>query len=373
MKKIILLFVMIFGLSGCNQSPQTINSQGEVVAEKTVSINGPYKMNLPLEESPIRGIVKQSDSYPTIDAMEAGLLKLAPNYVSTKYYYQQGQILSGEDASLLLNHHLSDEEFNQLKQTDPNAQNIGLNPIIKADDPNSEKNMVTTLLEQDFYTGSGDEKEIKTVVIGVGLNLPMHLDQNTKQLVFDDFDKFLTYDGKLIANQLISTIRSKDGYNTIPIMFGFYQQSKNPIIPGNFIAQGYVNENQQTLETIDKVNQEYVPFLDQIGINKDIDLNNKVQTLKNDLINYFGTDVNLSCTGFYEDNKLKHLDFTIIFPSNSMLEGGAIVNFIENELNNKINVNCEINASVVSATGTPIGSLIKRNNKITKIINQEGN
>lgn len=371
MKKSLLgLLVILLSISGCNQAPQTIDAQGESVKPVSVNANIPFQMCLPISESPIRGIVVQSESYPNIDNMESGLLNQATNYIDKNLFYQQGEVLSGEDASNLLKHHLSDADFQTALNSDPQAQNIGLNPIVKEDDPTSKNNVVTTLIEQDFYKNK-DEKEITAIAIGVGVDFPTSVDEQTGSTKVSDMEKFLTYDGKNIANQISQVVRSKPGYEQIPIMFGFYQQSANPTIPGVYIARGYLNKNDANIQELTSVNQEYIPFLDELGIKRDLDLNNKVQTLKNELINYFGSDINLNALGFYVDNKLQYLDISIIFPSSSIVEGNAIINFIEEQLHSNVNINSKVKVSVVSAIGEPIGSLIKDGNNINKIINRE--
>lgn len=366
MKKILLLTMVVFGVSSCNQSPQTINQQGESVKQVDISTDAPFEMQLPINSSPIRGITVKSDTYFTLDNMELDLLDLSATKISTDYYYQQGEILTAKDATNLLSHKLSEEAFQELLKTDPEAKNVGLNPQI-TDDPNTNLNYVTTLLEQDFYQQSGDQKTIKAIGVGVGVDLAPH---TTDSDFKPDMNKFLEHDGKIIANQIAEVVRSREGYDKLPIFFGFYQQSTNPVVPGAFIASGYLDTNDENVQKLVEVNQEYVPFLDEAGIAKDLDVNNKVQTLKNDLNAYFGNNVNLSCVGFYNNNKLTKININVIFPTVSKIEGNAIINFIEKELKGSVNLNAYTTVEVVSSSGEAIASLTKNGSTINKVVNK---
>ena len=48
MKKILLLTMVVFSMSSCNQSPQTINQQGQSVKQVDISTDAPFKMQLPI-------------------------------------------------------------------------------------------------------------------------------------------------------------------------------------------------------------------------------------------------------------------------------------------------------------------------------------
>lgn len=368
MKRLALCLVIVgLMVSGCNQSPQTINQQGESVKQVEISSDSPYKMLLPINQSPIRGITVKSDTYVTLDNMELDLLGISTDNISTDYYYQQGEILTSKDATNLLAHKLSDSAYQELLKTDSKAQNVGLNPEVTSD-PKTNVNNVVTLIEQDFYKNKGDQKQIEAVSIGIGVDLLAGNDDPNAQ---PDMNKFLDYDAKIIANQIAQVIHAKAGYDQIPIFFGFYQQSNNPVLPGVYIAKGYMHGKDENLQKVDKVNQEYVPFLDEAGIKKDLDLNNKIQTFKNDLNAYFGNNVNVSCIGFYQNNKLNKANIKVIFPSISSIEGNAMINFIEKELKGPVSIHAYTMVDVVSSTGAPIASLTKNGDSINKVLSKE--
>ncbi len=354
--KIICLSILLFSLSGCNQSPQSINQQGQKVDEIAINTNINYEMLLPTIASPIRGISVNTNAYLTLDKMESDLLAIAPQYISTNNYYQPGEILTSKDASLLLSPHLDQHQMENVLKNDPQAQNIGLN--------SNDFNFVTTLIEQDFYTSNKKGKKINHVAIGVGLNC----DNPQKPFNINDF---LEYDGKIIANQIAKVIRSKEQYKEIPIMFAFYKQSNNPILPGVYIANGNMSAKDQNLVNINKLDNEYIPFLDSLGENKNPELNNKIQNMKNELKNYFGNTLNVNGIGYYQKNKLKQLNLEIIFPITSIIDGNVIINYIEQYLHKNLSLNANIYIDVRSSGGNTIASLTKENNKINKIVNKE--
>ena len=360
MKKILTIIMILLIVSGCNQKPPTINSQNQNVEEVVVGANSPFKMLLPATTSPIRGITVKSDTYFSLNNMEDLLLDISADYISNDLYFSQGNVLTGDDASNLLNTKLSDEEFAQLVQSDPDAQNIGLN--------SSDYNLVTTLIEHDFYEGKGDKKEIKAISIGVGLDTTKYSKDADGNI---DMERLLNHDGKIIANQIAQVIRAKAGYETIPICFGFYNQSSNSVVPGVYIAKGEIKSDDENIQSLDSVNQEYVLFLNESGSQKDLDLNNKIQTLKNDLNSYFGDNVSVNCLGFYQNNKLKNIDIEIVYDSSSNVEGNAMINFIDNEVNSRLNIDHDYLISVVSPTGSPIACIMKNGGSVNKVVYKE--
>lgn len=360
MKKILLMIMVLLTVSGCNQKPPTIDAQNQNVEEVVVGANSPFKMLLPATTSPIRGITVKSDTYFSLNNMEDLLLDISADYIDKDLYFTQGNVLTSDDATSLLSSKLTDQEYAELVKTDPDARNIGLN--------SKDYNLVTTLIEHDFYEGKGDKKEIKAISIGVGLDTTKYNKNANGQI---DMERLLDHDGKIIANQIAQVIRSKSGYAEIPICFGFYNQSSNSVVPGVYIAQGEIKSSEDNIQKLDTVNQEYVLFLNESGSKKDIDLNNKIQTLKNDLTSYFGETVNINCLGFYQDNKLKNIDIEIVFDSNSNIEGNAMINFIDNEVNSHLNIDYDYLISVVSPTGSPIACMMKNGGTVNKVVYKE--
>ena len=370
MKKKIILLSLVVILSGCSQSPQATNinnGQAETVKQDS-SLS--FSSLLPQVPSNIRGINVANETYLTLDEMEIGLMNIASEYIDDSYLYDPGKVLTSEDASDFLEHEYSETQYNELLKNNEELRNIGLNPII-TEDPITKHNNVTTLLEQDYFKQNADgTRVIDYITIGVGVDTTNEIinTNGEKEIVAKDKIQFLDYDGKIIANKITNIIKKKPGYENIEIIYAFYEQSENPILPGTFIAKGKVAGDENTLEKLEPINEEYIPFLDSIGSEKDNELNNNILQMKNNIISYFGQNVGFSAIGFYRDDKILDLDIKISTINSSILEGSIMVDFVQNEIDKTLNTSSNVFLEIKSSMGTPIATIKKENRIINKII-----
>ena len=118
-----------------------------------------------------------------IDEMEEGLLEISKQFLNpSSFYYSPGQVISSEDAIVLLGRELNDSQLERARQNDPNFQNIGINPIlIDSKKPEDSKIYLSTMIEQDYFKLSfNNKKTIDTVAIGFGMNPNYFYTENKK-------------------------------------------------------------------------------------------------------------------------------------------------------------------------------------------------
>ena len=144
------------------------NTNGEHRAFVTT---GNYEEVFPLDIFPMQ--ILKACMYNDLDEMEEGLIKITKKYLDTNsFYYSPGQVITSEDALVLLGRELTDKELVDARKVDPNFENIGINPIlVNAKKPEDSKVYLSTMIEQDYFRiGSGNKKEIDTIAIGFGMN-----------------------------------------------------------------------------------------------------------------------------------------------------------------------------------------------------------
>ena len=341
MKKLLLIFMIFIFVSGCQQVPDIAN-QNKKDEEIQFNSNLPFPTLLPIKESEIRGINVAKNTFLTLDEMEMNLMYYLKNKISTKLFYSPGELLTATDVQ------------NFLKNKTP--ENNGLNP------ENSTDKLITTLIEQDYKNNDN----IEYVAIGIGID-PTYMPKKENNEI--DYDSFLNYNAKIIGNEITNVIKDKLEYD-FNIIYYFYQQSTNVVLPGTYFGYGEVSlkkdKKENNLEKVNVINEEYIPFLESTGAQKDNTLNEELKTLKSNVLKNFGDNIGINAIGYYQENNLNSLEINIILPTTTNIEGNIIVDYIESEINSLKKYNLKI--KVNSAMGIPIGIIEINNKNINKIM-----
>ncbi|WP_228099218.1 MULTISPECIES: CamS family sex pheromone protein [unclassified Granulicatella] len=223
-KKSVLFLCTIALLSACTQKNTSEvtrdKKQTDAVTSTIANQSGDYRMLFidgKYRTSSTRGYTLELATVENISAFEIGLMNLSKSeFNPSQFYFIEGQFITNEE----INHWLAVKS-----QENPN----GLNS-------KQENNMlISTILEQDYMILNNGNYEFSGVSIGLALN-----PKTTASATLTDEE--LLAKGKEIVNQLLPLLRAKEGFDSIPIMFGLFKQSvDNGLSHGTYFATATSN------------------------------------------------------------------------------------------------------------------------------------
>ncbi|WP_050616666.1 CamS family sex pheromone protein [Bacillus testis] len=334
MKKISLIGVaLLLLLSGC--APK-LNSQEENV-QKTKdddkkSIIPKYKISdeyyriiSPLEVSKARGqVVSNLNSRYDVNEMEMGLMRIAQEDFDTdEYIYNEGQNLTSKMVNRWLQRKYTKEQFKELMKKDSSlkeSDNIGLNPVDPGkgdiDKRNKENPLyLAHILEQDYLVKkSDDEVSLGGVVIGLALNSTHYYQKEEFGAVYEtkiDNDEIVK-EGKKIADEVLSRLRSMDKLKNVPITIALYKQAeKSSVVPGNFFAYAKAKEGSSSLSDWKKIDEKYYLFPSEEAGKKHRDDNKNFLSFKQEIEKYYPNFNGVIGRGYYLDDQLQKMKIEI--------------------------------------------------------------
>ncbi len=360
----IIITALLF-LSGCSQEPIADNYE---VSNSAVVINSgdkeSYNIVAPMVQSPIRGIANDyASSNLDLENMEVGLMDISKQYASpTDNLYQAGQIISVEDANMLLDREQTDTQLEKKIKADEDYKNIGINPILE--DKMTEEDAkvyATTIIEQDYYTlDSSGNKNINTISIGFGINpnYEYEIDGETKKIDISD-SELIEFGYSYIANKMTDYLRTLEGYENVQIVYGFFIQSDSANVPGVYSAYTSVDSGNSTLNDIKTLDQEVVIYPSTSGSEKDKDLNTAFSNLETSIYEYFPTASGIFAYGYYSDNKLYDLEVHVMADIYSSVEIEPFVQYLISEINNQIAVDSPVSVEIARTNGEPLAIIYK--------------
>lgn len=216
-KKSVFFLCAITLLSACTQKNTTETNdkkQTDVVTStashqvddyRMLFIDGQYKT------SSIRGYTLELATVENIAAFETGLMNLSKaEFNPSQFYFIEGQFITNEEMNSWLAVK-SPENLNGLNTQQDNHM------------------FISTILEQDYMILNQENYELSGVSIGLALNPKFSGTSLT--------DDELLAKGKEAVSQLLPLLRAKEGFESIPIMFGLFKQSvDNGLSHGTYLT-----------------------------------------------------------------------------------------------------------------------------------------
>lgn len=362
MKKVIVAasLATVLLLGGCIPSPggtdddEVVQDIAESV-EETVIIpdvqlkDEYYRTLLPFKKSASRGLILNNirTKYDIKEA-EEGLLRLSTDHFNTKdHFFQEGQYIDEKTA----------RSWIQRKSDDNEA---GLNPSITSEMTEDEiaieaPSYLAHIVEQNFLVMT-DEKKVRLdgISIGLALNSVHYTKTGSKTSISD---AILENQGKVMAEEIVTRLRSKEGLENIPIMIGlFKQESRDAIVPGAYFLTA-IAEKGKSLSNWKPIDEEYVLFPASSNDEKYREVNTSFLNFKQAIDEYFPSFVNVIGRGLYENGSLESLNIEIPIQFFGTSETIGFTQYLTGLLSNHL-PNVRIEISVTSVNG-PEALIIK--------------
>lgn len=313
MRKIIFFICLIF-LTSCDQAPpESIDSK---TTTEVLQTSGNYKIQTPLNESPIRGIYTDTDAYIDYDAMETELLDITKEFLNPKdLFYKPGEVLTAKDSYELLGR----ESSNNPK---------GLNPKDNGK-PKESPIFINTIIEEDFYKKDANNKEkLDTIAFGFGIDTTYKFaeDKDPIKITDEQIKEFIT---KNTSNKMDEYIKNVKKIEDVNIICAFYKLPNDPNKPGSYFTYGMINKDEDHLEDVKQKNIKYENYPDY---SIDEPINKLVIEFTNQLNEYFISKVGVIALAKYEDNKIQELNIEVIVSYASEIEIESLIYYIKDNL-----------------------------------------
>ncbi|MCP8969843.1 CamS family sex pheromone protein [Ectobacillus ponti] len=327
MKKLVVLMMSLgLLLSGCGPSFQknekvveTANKSKESAIIPKYSISDDYyKTIVPFKSGAARGLVVQGlNSRLDIDEFETGLMRIAKGTFSTKdYIFQEGQYLDKATIQGLL------------ARKNPDGSGKGLNPALPATGTLEQKNAaqpiyLASILEHNYVVKKSDNTaDLQGIVIGLAMNSVHYFNQEQgypREYEIPEADTLR--EGKRMAQEVVNTIRKKDGAKNVPIIVAIYrQQPMSKLVPGNFLTYAQVDKGESQIGDWKKLDEKYYLFPSEEAKDYREDAQ-RVTNFRTALAKYFENDFTAVVgQGFYKDGQLQDLKINIPVQFNGKAE-----------------------------------------------------
>lgn len=311
-KFLIMLGCSLLVLASCsNQKQEDIVQPEENEGETEVSIiphyslsEDQYRMVLPYRPSAARGaITNQVTNRVDIDELEEGLRRHSTTvFDPKKYVFEEGQFLDTEEIYSLID---------------------SLNPEIKKKGTKEEQikehrnnpRVFSHVLEQNFLK-KNDDNTVKLVGVSIGISLKSVYRFQTETGGPYYYEKIpkdeMIAEGQRVAEQVLATLREKDGLEKVPIMFAlFREEEQSSPVPGNFVMKTVVGEGDTSIGKWENINEEYVLFPSGRAKDKYNEDYQKVKTFSEKIAGYFPNYVGVAGKGLYIDKNLTQLSIEV--------------------------------------------------------------
>lgn len=316
-------------LSGC--APQFDNKQ-EVVndtktdKEETAIIpkfqisDDYYQAVFPFKTSKARGLtVANINTRQDLVQFETGLMRLSHEQFPTdNYVFREGQSLDKETIKSWLNRQYTEAQLKENKMSA--SENVGLNPVDtgKGDIEKRSKESpiyLAQILEQNYLIKSEDNKyKLGGVSIGLALNSVYYYTKEKYGAEYnvDIKDAVLEEQGKKMAQEIVKRLRAKNELKDVPIMISlFKQESKDSVVPGNFIAYTNVDGGSMKLGNWKDVDEKYYLLPSSAAEKAYRPDNTSFQNFKQDIEEYFPNFNGVVGQAHYVDGQLNKLSVSI--------------------------------------------------------------
>ncbi|WP_342441666.1 CamS family sex pheromone protein [Lysinibacillus sp. FSL K6-0057] len=316
-----------------------------------------YKTLIPYKESASRGLVV-SNIYTKYDMkeVESGLMRLSQNEFDTEnYYFQEGQYLAESTVSSWLARSSQTED--------------GLNPPT-TDTMTPEERAIKApvylshIVEQNYLTKTKDNKvKLGGISIGLSLNSIYYYQKEQYGEYYEEpiSEATLIEQGKKMAAEIVSRLRSREELKDVPIVVGlFKQQARNQIIPGAYFSYGVAKAGQNNIADWEGIDENYVLFPTDDSQDIYRDVNNNFKNFKQDVDKYFSNYTSVIGTGFYRNKQIQNLSIEIPIQFFGKAEIIGFTQYLTGILINQFD-NIHVEVSVTSVNG-PEALIIKKAN-----------
>lgn len=316
-----------------------------------------YKTLIPYKESASRGLVV-SNIYTKYDMkeVESGLMRLSQNEFDTEnYYFQEGQYLAESTVSSWLARSSQTED--------------GLNPpttdtMTPEERATKAPVYLSHIVEQNYLTKTKDNKvKLGGVSIGLALNSIYYYQKEQYGEYYEEpiSESTLIEQGKKMAAEIVSRLRSREELKDVPIVVGlFKQQARNQIIPGTYFSYGVAKAGQNSIADWEGIDENYVLFPTDDSQDVYRDVNNNFKNFKQDVDKYFSNYTSVIGTGFYRNKQIQNLSIEIPIQFFGKAEIIGFTQYLTGILINQFD-NIHVEVSVTSVNG-PEALIIKKAN-----------
>ncbi|AUS88434.1 hypothetical protein LBYS11_20015 [Lysinibacillus sp. YS11] len=316
-----------------------------------------YKTLIPYKESASRGLVV-SNIYTKYDMkeVESGLMRLSQNEFDTEnYYFQEGQYLAESTVSSWLARSSQTED--------------GLNPpttdtMTPEERATKAPVYLSHIVEQNYLTKTKDNKvKLGGISIGLALNSIYYYQKEQYGEYYEEpiSESTLIEQGKKMATEIVSRLRSREELKDVPIVVGlFKQQARNQIIPGTYFSYGVAKAGQNSIADWEGIDENYVLFPTDDSQDVYRDVNNNFKNFKQDVDKYFSNYTSVIGTGFYRNKQIQNLSIEIPIQFFGKAEIKGFTQYLTGILINQFD-NIHVEVSVTSVNG-PEALIIKKAN-----------
>ncbi|WP_225340482.1 CamS family sex pheromone protein [Lysinibacillus capsici] len=316
-----------------------------------------YKTLIPYKESASRGLVV-SNIYTKYDMkeVESGLMRLSQNEFDTEnYYFQEGQYLAESTVSSWLARSSQTED--------------GLNPpttdtMTPEERATKAPVYLSHIVEQNYLTKTKDNKvKLGGISIGLALNSIYYYQKEQYGEYYEEpiSESTLIEQGKKMAAEIVSRLRSREELKDVPIVVGlFKQQARNQIIPGTYFSYGVAKAGENSIADWEGIDENYVLFPTDDSQDVYRDVNNNFKNFKQDVDKYFSNYTSVIGTGFYRNKQIQNLSIEIPIQFFGKAEIIGFTQYLTGILINQFD-NIHVEVSVTSVNG-PEALIIKKAN-----------
>ncbi|KOS59977.1 CamS family sex pheromone protein [Lysinibacillus agricola] len=338
---------------------ETQQEKAETTIIPSIQIDESYYRALtPYKKSASRGLVV-SNIYTKYDMkeVETGLMRLSQNEFDTKnYFFQEGQYLAESTVTNYL------KRSSQVKE--------GLNPPTTDSMTPEERATkapiyLSHIVEQNYLTKTDDNKvKLGGISIGLALNSIYYYQKEKYGEYYEEpiSEAALVEQGKKMATEIVSRLRTRDELKDVPIVVGlFKQQARNDIIPGTYFNYGVAKAGQNDVTDWNAIDEEYVLFPTDESQDVYRDDSSNFKNFKQDVDKYFSNYTSVIGTGFYQNKKIQKLKIEIPIQFFGQAEITGFTQYLTGVLINQFdNTNVEVS---VTAMNDPMALIIKKANE----------
>ncbi|MDF9823757.1 protein involved in sex pheromone biosynthesis [Breznakia sp. PF5-3] len=343
--KIIVFLCMIILLSACGS-----DSSGDSKVNVTEPIvAGDYKILSSYASSNSRQThVEFNRGWYDRETIGKGLMHYSKQHFSPdSYYLMEGQILKRGDLQINVPEGPEVDKEGLLGRKSSENEH-GLNPesdssflISKTPEQTIKVGRSTTpivdIFEIDFTKEASSDPEIDGISLAIVLS-PNVLDAQDKEHAISD-DVLFTI-GEEAAITLVDYLRKMPEIgNKTPIYITLFKaESSDDSLPGTFIAEAYAKDSV----SMSKLNEEWMIFSSENATKKDAVIAQQFDALKNELFMIVPNDIGVVGKGKFVDDKIDTLQITITSQAKTYTESSAIIQTVNESLNNFENDDIEI-------------------------------
>jgi len=338
---------------------ETQQEKAETTIIPSLQIDKSYYRTLtPYKESASRGLVV-SNIFTKYDMkeVETGLMRLSQNEFDTEnYFFQEGQYLAENTVKNWLHRSSQKKE--------------GLNPPT-TDSMSAEERAtkapiyLSHIIEQNYLTKTSDNKvKLSGISIGLALNSIYYYQKEKYGEYYEQPipEAELIEQGKKMASEIVSRLRTRDELKDVPIVVGlFKQKARNDIIPGTYFNYGVAKAGQNEVTDWKAMDEEYVLFPTSESQDVYRDDSKNFQNFKQDVDKYFSNYTSVVGTGFYQNKKIQKLSIEIPIQFFSKLEIIGFTQYLTGVLINQFD-NIHVEVSITSMNG-PEALIVKDANE----------